>query len=25
VCLHQLDDNRLELVLSRSRMMEYSR
>ncbi|MBC2885511.1 beta-lactamase family protein [Ochrobactrum sp. CM-21-5] len=25
VCLHRLDDNRVELVLSRSRMMEYIR
>lgn len=25
VCLHRLDENRVELVLSRSRMMEYTR
>jgi hypothetical protein len=25
VCLHMLDDNRLELVLSRARMIEYRR
>ncbi len=25
VCLHALDDNRVELVLNRARMMEYRR